>query len=298
VQFSVGSKCSLPSGNQFGTLRISDNVSNGIPLSFHAYSRVANPQGIGFSIPAYPNAVFGGGDSEVIGLKRQSAAPGYQTNCFVGSRVDPFTSFTYVRIRLYSADNGQIGNTLERVLAPNELVRYLDIFSAVGASAGDYSNVRAHFETIQGTLIAFCTVQDNTSFGADFRIAGATEGDMTRQHWTSGGDAAWSLSSYGQKAVFTLLLRTPDKLRCELMGSKFFYLELRVRDFFSGIVVGGGNDAWDTGVMSVTTSAILTAEVSVREGVSPVYPIQYGLDCWSGNGHFQQIGITFLPDDF
>jgi hypothetical protein len=48
------------------------------------------------------------------------------------------------------------------------------VFAAAGAAPGDHTNVRAQFtrtsaETLD--LIGFCTVQDNTSFGADFRIA-------------------------------------------------------------------------------------------------------------------------------
>ncbi|MGE5101958.1 MAG: hypothetical protein ACM3SX_18390 [Deltaproteobacteria bacterium] len=297
VQFNVGTKCSLAVGN-FGMLRISDSGSNGngIPLPFHAYSRVANPQGIGFSVPAYPNAVFESGSSEVIGLKRQSAAPGYQSNCFIGSRDDPST---LVQIALYSASNVQIGNTLSRVLGPNELVRYLDVFAAVGAPAGDYSNVRAEFSTFVGTaLIAFCTVQDNTSFGADFRIAGESEPhDVTRQFYTSTGDAGWSFPTPGQKAVFNVAYRAPDRARCVVMGSHFSAIELRVKDP-SNTVVAGGNDVWDTGEFAVDASGVWTLEVSVREDVTPpAYPVDYGLDCWSGNGH-AQIGVSMAPDDF
>ena len=58
-------------------------------------------------------------------------------------------------------------------------IRYLDVFSpgvANAPAATDFSNVRAEFtRTSDGEqqMAAFCTVQDNATFGADFRIAKA-----------------------------------------------------------------------------------------------------------------------------
>lgn len=60
------------------------------------------------------------------------------------------------------------------------MIRLLDVFGSLNAPAGDYDNVRAVFESIVpvggGTSIQFtaaCTVQNNTSFDADFRVAKA-----------------------------------------------------------------------------------------------------------------------------
>jgi len=299
TQFSVGTKCALSAaGGHFGMVRIYDTMTTGspFPLPFHAYSRVANPQGIGFSVPAYPNAVFQSGISQVIGLKRQAASPTYQSNCFIGSRDDS----VLVQISLYSPDDVQIGSTLSKLLAANQFVRYLDIFTAVGAAPGDHTNVRAQFETFLGTaLIAFCTVQDNTSFGADFRIAGETQpSDVTRMFETNYGEAASSFSSYGQKAVYYFVFRSPDKARCRIItsGGGFANLEMRIKDP-SNVVIAGGDNQTDTGLFTVASGGVWTLEVSVREGVTPTYPLLYGVECGSGNGH-GQIGVTFSADDF
>jgi hypothetical protein len=80
-------------------------------------------------------------------------------------------------LRLFDdATGAQIGGTVSGSLAAFQQHRYLDVFgsSGVNASPGDHVNVRAQFtQTSGGTanLVGFCTVQDNTSFGADFRIA-------------------------------------------------------------------------------------------------------------------------------
>ena len=170
VQFSAAVQCSLPSGNQFGyvTLTVSDDV----PSPFIAFSRTQTPGGNGFGIPAYPaSAIEAPGLGQyVVGLKRQAAAPTYQSNCFVAS-MDAATPY---QIRLFDDSTGsQIGNTIAGSLAANEMVRYLDIFEAAGIAVGDLSNVSAEFTngTSNAALMGFCTVQESTFFGADFRMA-------------------------------------------------------------------------------------------------------------------------------
>jgi len=93
------------------------------------------------------------------------------TNCFVSSLADPAN----YELALFDGSTGaQIGSTLTGSLGSYQQFRYLDVFTAAGAAPGDYANVRAEFTETSGTssaLIGFCTVQDNVSFGADFRIA-------------------------------------------------------------------------------------------------------------------------------
>lgn len=73
----------------------------------------------------------------------------------------------------------QIGSTVSGSLNAFEQIRYLDVFSPTVANAPaatNFSNVRAEFtRTSVGSqqMVAFCTVQDNATFGADFRIAKA-----------------------------------------------------------------------------------------------------------------------------
>jgi hypothetical protein len=171
VQFQIGTQCALGAGSHFGLLVVADKA---VPTTnyFYGYTRVQNPQGIGFSIEGFPAQNFNNQVSNATGLKKQAAAPTYQTNCFVGS-LDQAVTY---ELRLFNDATGmQVGGTLTGSLAPFQQYRYLDVFGASGANApGDHSNVRAQFtQTSGGTanLIGFCTVQDNTSFGADFRIA-------------------------------------------------------------------------------------------------------------------------------
>ena len=86
-----------------------------------------------------------------------------------------------------------------RVAQSFQQYRYLDIFwiDGVNAPAGDQSNVRAEFTQTSGgsaNLIGFCTVQDNTSFGADFRIAKGY-GSPSDSFFAQGGNAFGTAAS-------------------------------------------------------------------------------------------------------
>jgi len=100
----------------------------------------------------------------------------HQTNCFVTAQADAIT----YDMKLFDGTTGaQIGSTVSGALGAFAQIRYLDVFSpgvANAPAATDFSNVRAEFtRTSDGEqqMAAFCTVQDNATFGADFRIAKA-----------------------------------------------------------------------------------------------------------------------------
>jgi hypothetical protein len=124
-------------------------------------------------------------------LKRKVAAgglPAYQTNCFVTSLGDAIS----YELRLFDgATNVQLGGTLSGSLQPFQQFRYLDVFAQAGVAAGDRSNVRAEFTNLTGSskkLIGFCTVQENTTFSADFRIA-KSYGGTPQNAFVQGGNA-------------------------------------------------------------------------------------------------------------
>ncbi len=169
MQFSAAAQCHLPSGNQFGSVTLT--VSDGVSSPFIAFSRTQTSGGNGFSVPAYPaSAIEAPGLGQyAVALKRQAAAPIYQANCFVAS-TDYATPY---QIRLLDSAGNQIGNTISDTLTAHQMVRYLDIFKAAGLDAGDYSNVTADFSNgnTNAPLMGFCTVQESTFFGADFRLA-------------------------------------------------------------------------------------------------------------------------------
>ena len=168
VQFMLGDACTLEPGAHFGPLVVSDAAGTNPIVGF---SRTENTAGAGFSIEAFPLDDFATGQSNSVGLRQSSAPPAYQTNCFVGSLGG---AVTYDLMLFDDATGTQIGNTLSGSLNAFEQLRYLDVFSMAGAAPGDYANVRAQFirtSVDPQPLVGFCTVQDNVSFGADFRIA-------------------------------------------------------------------------------------------------------------------------------
>ena len=168
LQFTLADACTLGTGSHFGVLVASESVGTNPIIG---YSRTENTAGAGFSVEGFPLDNFTSGESNAIGLRQSSAPPSYQTNCFVGSLGG---AVSYDLALFDDSTGAQIGNTVSGSLNAFEQFRYLDVFSAVGAAPGDYSNVRAQFtRTSVDTqpLVGFCTVQDNVSFGADFRIA-------------------------------------------------------------------------------------------------------------------------------
>src|SRR5690348_14877799 len=182
VPFKLGTQCpSLASGSHFGMLVLRDHAAEKTH-TFAAYSRVQHVvTNEGFSVEGFPEHTFSGRASAVNGLKRVASAvpptqaqPGYQPNCFIGSLGEAVDVTITVR---NGADNSLIGSVSPSPvsLGPYQLVRYLDILAKVGAPAGDVQNFRVTFDNTSSpqepAYLAFCTLQDNFAFGADFRIA-------------------------------------------------------------------------------------------------------------------------------
>lgn len=167
VKTSLGAICPLNAGANFGTLMTSQGF---VAL----YTRVQTPSGNGFSVEGMMDFNCCSGIREVVGLVRQAAAPSYQSNCFV---LNQEARAGRVVVTLVGGGGEAIVTQVVN-LGPGEFIRLLDVFAALGAAAGDYTNVRASFESIVpvegGSPVGFtasCTVQNNTSFDADFRVA-------------------------------------------------------------------------------------------------------------------------------
>ena len=168
IKASLGELCpSLDPGSNFGSLELSGSMIT-------AYARVQTPSGNGFSIEAISDFDSTCCVSDVLGLFRQAAPPAYQSNCFLLNR-EPRAG--RILITLAQGDGAPIAVQIVD-LQPGEIVRLLDVFDALGAPPGDYDNIRARFESVTPLLgggpvyyKAACTVQNNTSFDADFRIA-------------------------------------------------------------------------------------------------------------------------------
>ena len=169
VKTSLVDVCpSLNPGTNFGVL--TGAGGGGIT----GYTRVQTPAGNGFSVESIVAFDTTCCVSDVIGLSRQAAAPGYQSNCFL---YNSDTRSGRILITLAQGDGAPIAVQIVDLL-PGEVMRLLDVFAALNAPPGDYANIRARFESVTPFLggspvgyVAACTVQNNTSFDADFRIA-------------------------------------------------------------------------------------------------------------------------------
>ena len=167
----------LAAGSNFGLLYTYETSPSNLPYA--GFSRVSNFAGNGFSVESYASSEFTGSSTRVRGIRRLAAAggaPAYQTNCFVANmnEVTAGGAANTTNVAVYNSAGTQIGSTTPVVMVPGKLTRLLDVFAAVGAPAGDYNDASVNFSnSTRDGIITFCTVQDNTSFGADFRIGKA-----------------------------------------------------------------------------------------------------------------------------
>ena len=320
----------LPAGSQFGSLVLTSHVAGadyGAGHPFSGFSRVSNPQGNGFSVEAFPAHTFTMGYASVPGLRRRSAtptSPAFQTNCFIGQigALGGAGHPVQVQMSLTDAQGGTI-NTDMLNLAPGKLVRLLDVFAYFNAPQGDYEDAVFRFGPMGAPdhpgLLGFCTVQDNTSFGADFRIAKAglnlggessdwtSPGDnhvnrvsSTRQDMVLPGesDGRWYGLEPGQQNSHVFYFRHPDAVACRLYSQGFGRaltpadgLEMRLVDRLGNVVAGGDGVAGFGQVF-------MGDKESRGQGFNTRYAIQventkppggtyvaYSVECESGSGH-------------
>lgn len=318
VTFNLQTQCALGAGSHFGFVVLTD-ASASRASHFFVYSRSANPQAIGFSVEGFPVGNFSGAPATVSGLRRSATAPGFMSNCFVAALGEA----TDYRLRLVrGADNTPVGSAITGTLAAYEMVRFLDVFAAAVAPAGDYANVDAVFDDPGDSgkaLVGMCTVQDNTAFSADFRIAksiSARDVSALRQA-CFGTDCAGSLlpgwdvaiADVTKKNVHRVYIRQPDRVSCSLVGPRVADLEMQIRspgNIGQGFVAAGGNGqssfVLNTGERSTISAGDATSwfiEVGFREGASATVPIPYGINCSSGNGiSYPNVLPGTFADDF
>ncbi len=169
---SLGSVCALGAGSHFGMLALQETTGT---KAFTAFARTQTPAGVGFTVDGRPMSQWGPGPAFVDGLRRTSAGAKFQSNCYAAA----LGSSLGYRIDLTTGDGAALGAPIFGSLSPYEMVRYLDVFQAAAAPAGEYSEVRAKFtQTSPGgaPLVGFCTVQESVTFSADFRNAKPDDG--------------------------------------------------------------------------------------------------------------------------
>jgi len=256
----------------------------------------------------------------VPGVKRRAAAgasPAIQTNCFVATLNDP-VDYT---ISLDLPGSPSFSDSL----AAFQMKRYSDIYSVVNAPAGDYDNTTVTFAKddptqFPNTMLTFCTVQDNTSFGADFRIGkNWNAADLSRfrlncfaaSYGANPGECTDTLQpsapavTSGNKVRLLTRLYAPDTINCSILGTRQADLKMRlVRDFAPGGVVAGGTTSsftYATGARSGIGSGYSQyywIEVDFLAGGSAVFPIPFGVRCMAGNGMTDPRWIDSPPADF
>ena len=325
VVTSLRTMCpTIPVGSTYGFLYVSEKHPQ--PIPFAGFSRVSNPAGNGFSVEAFPAHTFTATTMTVAGLRRRAAtpgSPGYQTNCFIGNmyEVSPATAPPPTSIFYNVSDSaGQAVSAGASVsLQPGGFTRLLDVFYRVGAPPGDYDDARISFsDNGAGTaaVIAFCTVQDNTSFGADFRIAKQAQlnygpNQLRDQHVSRNsfvssetfnsllGVTPFSVAAGTFRNIHVIYFRHPDTIACNLydpVSPTFaaldisYGLEMRLVDPAFDIVAGGNNVVGFSGVYLGdkrqrinAANTRYTLEVESAEfnfGAKP-----YGIHCQSGSGH-------------
>ena len=317
---------SLAAGSQFGFLYTSELSPSSLPYA--GFSRVANPQGNGFSVEAFPAHTFTSADSVINGLRRRAASgpnPAFQTNCFIGNLNEVTASgpsTTPVEYTLYNSASTVIGSGTVN-LAPGAYVRLLDVFAAGGAALCDYDDAQMKVVELNNNvdlgepgIISFCTVQDNTSFGADFRIAkqevgnggmaypgdslGAQDNHVARETLVD-ADAvgrAFEIGTGASANTHVIYFRHPDYVQCEVINPSTglravagYGLEIRLLDP-DGVVVAGGDNitGWSDVFLGDKTErnggANTRYTVEVEDSQVNTGAVRaYKLHCRSGSGH-------------
>lgn len=299
VQYSLPTLCPTinPGSNNGKLTLVSNSIAN---LPFFAYARIQTIAGQGFSVEGFPIGSFEGGLAVATGLKRIAAGPTFQSNCVVGS-LHEAVNYT---LQLQNSAGTVIGNTLTGSLTANQMTAFIDIFAAVSAPSGDYTNVRALIVNSDAgssaSLLGYCTVQDNTSLGADFRMAKTfNPEDESKQRSNTVSStrlgSPFQVNDATKRNTHVLYLRHPDYLSCAF-ATGAANLEMRLLDPQNTVMVSGatldGFNKFPIGTPSLLKSAVNSGvngrwllEVQAESGVTTPPTISYSIQCQSGNGH-------------
>ena len=205
-------------------------------------------------------------------------------------------------------------------LAPGQVERLSDIFAVGLAPAGDWDDAQIKFEALgpdEPGSMACCTVQENTTFGADFRVAkqelgaggqanplsdvvGSQDNHVTRNTLTSVDSIGrnFTIAAGANVNTHIFYFRHPDYGQCEIVDPNTnvralpgYGLEIRMIGP-DGLIVAGGTDV-------ASFSPTYLGDKTDRNGGSNTrYRVQledsgqnsasnrpYKLHCQSGSGH-------------
>jgi hypothetical protein len=234
--------CNTPSGLSFGSLQVSslNSVNSGEATDpggriFLATARIAR-LGAFFTVEGFPQGQLSGNQrsAAVNGLKSGSVGPNnWRTGCYattVGEAVP-------VYVRLVDGNGQQIGNFASAAIDPNlgiEGATFTDVFTAVGAPPGNYTDVTALFSTAPlggiggGGVFGFCRIQNTTTFGEAFAIAKYLDNNDDAKQYVVSADKSRVGETFavvneiilndqsGRSNMHVAYFEHPDKVSCSI----------------------------------------------------------------------------------
>jgi len=242
VETTLHIVCTPPSGLSYGSLDVSslNSVNAGEPQDpggrvFLASARVARA-GTFFTVEGFPQGQLSGNVrfAAVNGLKNGSIGPStWRTGCYattVGEAVPVF-------VRLVDGNGQQIGGFASAAIDPGlgiEGAPFNDVFAAVGAPPGNYTNVTALFSTALsggiggGGVFGFCLIKNMTTLADAFAISKYLDNnDDGKQHVVSVDQSRFGENyfvfneidmdrGFGRSNLHVAYFEHPDKVSCSI----------------------------------------------------------------------------------
>jgi len=300
-------------------------------LAFLAKARLSGPGGRSFTVEGFPQGTLSGnrGFAAVTGLK-SGVVGGSQWRTFCVA--ESLNETSQVWVKLVDGGGNAVGVfpafTPPLVSNVNPIDGFgSDIFTAVGAPAGNYDNVTALFSTaptggIGGPgAFAFCRIVNVTSGQSAFAIAKYLDNnDEGRQHQTDFHGAVLAETDEGDKENETSLhvayFQHPDLVRCSVrfdpnpsLGFHSDFGQMRLLDEAGNQVAGGPDQTTfqvDLGekstqysgqnrrwVIEVGPSRTIKTGGGLSLHQGGLLGRNYTLTCSSGNGHSQLDTVGF-----
>jgi hypothetical protein len=264
AQFSLGSVCSLNPGLNFGRLELSALTPGGLESPsdsiFLASARVSRPGGLFFTVEGFPEGYLSGNrpSAVVTGLKSGLVnGSQWQTFCAGAGLNDP----TAVIVHLFDGSGNAIGGAGGAPLDPTsgiEMQTFADVFTAVGAPPGNYSNVSAHFTSLvpPAGVFGFCIVVNASTGERALEVAKyLDDNDEGRQFVTDPNQHAFGAAfevvsevdsdQIAASNLHVAYFQHPDRVHCAVTWtsphSTFDQVQMRLIDPDGQVVAGGAH---------------------------------------------------------
>lgn len=287
-------------------------------ISAHArveLKAAVGPAPIGFGVAGLPIGAFEGTTQIVSGAKNGAFGSGkFRTDCMIGSMYDAGSSGNLYRVAVKDGSGAMLGSKL-LALNPWSAQLLVDVFGLVGVGTS-IDNARIEFEPAAN--------KTNPSFMSSCRVIELTRSnvlsntylvgkvyepkDRLRQRTVSTnatpGWGKFTLKPSRTKPNFhVVFLRHPDFVECSVGNtSGQSVLGITVKDPQGNVVAGAPTQSF-TGEFYTGDRAAVTGflgmgawgiEISANPNSPPTQPVDYTINCVSGNG-MSQVDVLFLP---